>query len=176
MGPAVSRGRDRRRNICCPEPGRTNSAERSGSDRPLLERGGRQRPGRGGVVRSAFHPRRRGGRGTCPLRRSHPPTSELVRPKIVEPKTRGTPTAEVAKTFGVGLSTVKRYAAAAREGRSLAPKKRPGSKPKLNEAARKLLEADLEERPAATLPERRKFLRRAGGAGGSGAPGFREVQ
>jgi transposase len=86
-----------------------------------------------------------------------------LRKKIVEAKERGTPTAEVAKTFGVGVSTVKRYAAAAREGRSLAPKKRPGSKPKLNEAARKLLEVDLRERPAATLPERREFLRRAGG-------------
>ena len=39
----------------------------------------------------------------------------------------GTPTAEVARTFGVGLSTVKRYAATAREGKPLAPKKRPGS-------------------------------------------------
>lgn len=84
-----------------------------------------------------------------------------LRKKIVEAKERGTPTAEVAKTFSVGASTVKRYAAAAREGRSLAPKKRPGSKPKLNEAARKLLEADLRERPAVTLPERREFLRRA---------------
>ena len=62
------------------------------------------------------------------------------------------PTTEVAKTFGVGVSSVKRYAATAREGRSLAPKKHPGSKPKLDEAARKLLEADLRERPAATLP------------------------
>jgi transposase len=86
-----------------------------------------------------------------------------LRKKIVEAKERGMPTAEVAKTFGVGVSTVKRYAAAAREGRSLAPKKRPGSKPKLNEAARKLLEVDLRERPAATLPVRREFLRRAGG-------------
>ncbi len=86
-----------------------------------------------------------------------------LRKKIVEAKERGMPTVEVARTFGVGLSTVKRYAAAAREGRSLAPKKRPGSKPKLNEAARKLLEVDLRERPAATLPERREFLRRAGG-------------
>jgi transposase len=77
-----------------------------------------------------------------------------LRKKIVEAKERGTPTAEVAKTFGVGASTVKRYAAAAREGRSLAPKKRPGSKPKLDGATRKLLEADLRERPAATLPER----------------------
>jgi transposase len=59
----------------------------------------------------------------------------------------------------VGISSVKRYVTAAREGRSLAPKKRPGSKPKLDEGARRLLEADLEERPAATLPERRDFLR-----------------
>ena len=86
-----------------------------------------------------------------------------LRTKIVEAKERGIPIVEVAQTFGVGASTVKRYAAAAREGRSLAPKKRPGSKPKLNGAARKLLEADLEKRPAATLPERREFLRRAAG-------------
>jgi transposase len=86
-----------------------------------------------------------------------------LRKKIVEAKERGMPTSEVAKTFGVGASTLKRYAAAAREGRSLAPKKRPGSKPKLDAAATKLLEADLRERLAATLPERREFLRRAAG-------------
>jgi transposase len=86
-----------------------------------------------------------------------------LRKKIVEAKERGTSTTEIAKTFGVGVSSVKRYAAAAREGRSLASKKHPGSKPKLNEAATKLLEADLRERPAATLPERREFLRRAAG-------------
>ena len=87
-----------------------------------------------------------------------------LRKKIVEVKERGTPTAEVARTFGVGLSTVKRYAATAREGKPLAPKEeRPGSKPKLDEAARKLLEADLEERPAATLPQRREFLARVAG-------------
>ena len=34
-----------------------------------------------------------------------------LRKKIVEAKERGTPTADVAKTFGVGASTVKRYAA-----------------------------------------------------------------
>ncbi len=39
----------------------------------------------------------------------------------------------------------------------------PGSKPKLDEGARKLLEADLRERPAATLPQRREFLRRVCG-------------
>jgi transposase len=65
----------------------------------------------------------------------------------------------VGRSFGVGISSVKRYVATARQGgRSLAPKKRPGSKPKIDESARRLLEADLQERPAATLPQRREFL------------------
>ena len=34
--------------------------------------------------------------------------------KIVEAKERGMPTAKVAKTVGVGISSVKRYVAAAR--------------------------------------------------------------
>src|SRR5215212_958637 len=95
-----------------------------------------------------------------------------LRKKIVEAKERGMPTSEVAKTFGVGVSSVKRYAAAAHQGRSLAPKKHAGSKPKLDEAARKLLEADLRERPAATLPERRKFLRQAAVVEISDSTGF----
>jgi transposase len=78
--------------------------------------------------------------------------SEDLRKKIVEAVGRGMPKVEAAKTFGVGISSVKRYVAAARAGRSLAPKKHPGSKPKLDETARRLLEADLEERPAATCP------------------------
>ena len=86
--------------------------------------------------------------------------SEDLRKKIVEAAERGTPKAEVARAFGVGVSSVKCYVATAREGRSLAPKRRPGSKPKMDEGARRLLEADLEERPAATLPHRREFLER----------------
>ena len=86
-----------------------------------------------------------------------------LRKKLVDAKQRGMPTSEVARTFGVGASTVKRYAAAAREGRPLAPKKRPGSKPKINEGARRLLERDMKDRPAATLPQRREFLRRVCG-------------
>ena len=72
------------------------------------------------------------------------------------------PKIEAVRTFGVGISSVKRYVAAARQ-EGQAPKKRPGSKPKLDEGARRLLEADLEERPAATLPQRREFLRRVRG-------------
>ncbi len=74
------------------------------------------------------------------------------------------PKTVAAKTFGVGISSVKRYVAAARQGRSLATKKRPGSKPKIDEDARKLLEADLQRRPtAAALPQRREFLQRVCG-------------
>jgi DDE superfamily endonuclease len=73
------------------------------------------------------------------------------------------PKIEAARTFGVGISSVKRYVATAEAGQSLAPKKRPGSKPKLDEAARRLLEADLRVRPAPTLPEGREFLWRVAG-------------
>jgi transposase len=91
--------------------------------------------------------------------------SEDLRKKIVESVERGMPKIEAARAFGVGISSVKRYVAVAREGRSLAPKKRPGSKPKLDQSTRKLLEADLEERPPATLPQRCEFLRRVTGVG-----------
>jgi transposase len=63
-----------------------------------------------------------------------------------------------SRTFGVSRYSVKRYAAARREGRPLTPKKHPGSKPKLDERARKVLEADVEERPIITLKERCRFL------------------
>jgi transposase len=87
--------------------------------------------------------------------------SEDLRKKIVEALRRGTGKSEASRAFGVSLSSVKRYANMADEGRPLAPKKRPGSRPKMDEKAEKLLEADLEERPTATLAERRGFLERA---------------
>ena len=89
--------------------------------------------------------------------------SEDLRKKIVEALSRGMGKSEAARTFSVSLSSVKRYAHLADEGRPLAPKKRPGSQPKTGEDARRLLEADLEERPAATLSERREFLGRVCG-------------
>src|SRR3954453_7706789 len=86
--------------------------------------------------------------------------SEDLRNKIVEVVERGMPKVEAARAFGVGISSVKRYVATTREGRSLASNKRPGSKPKLDESARQLLEADPGGGPSATLPQRREFLRR----------------
>ena len=85
--------------------------------------------------------------------------SEDLRTKILEAVDRGMPKSEAAKTFSVSRSSVKRYAAARREGRPLAPRKHPGSKPKLDQRARKILQADVEDRPAITLKERCRFLK-----------------
>ena len=60
------------------------------------------------------------------------------------------PKAQAARTFDVSLSSVKRYVDKAERGEPLAPKKSPGSPPKLDEKARKLLEDDLRE--SAPLP------------------------
>ena len=84
--------------------------------------------------------------------------SEDLRKKIVQALRRGMGKSQAARTFSVSLSSVKRYAKIADEVRSLAPKKRPGSTPKTSEDAERLLETDVEERPAATLSERREFL------------------
>ena len=43
------------------------------------------------------------------------------------------PKAQVAKTFRVGISTVKRYASKAQRGESLQPGKAPGKWPKMDE-------------------------------------------
>ena len=89
--------------------------------------------------------------------------SEDLRRKTVEAIEKGMGKSEVARTFGIGLSSVRRYVAMARQGRSLAPKRRPGSRPKMDDGARRLLESDMEERPAATLPQRRQYLEKVAG-------------
>ena len=85
--------------------------------------------------------------------------SEDLRMKIVEALRRGMGKSQAARTFSLSLSSVKRYAKLAEEGSSLAPKKRPGSKPKLDERSSKLLEADLKEYPFLTLQQRCEYLR-----------------
>src|SRR5215217_1254035 len=90
--------------------------------------------------------------------------SEDLRRKIVEAvEQRAVSKSEVARLFGVSLSSVKRYVRLAREGGPLAPKKRPGSPSKISEEARLLLKADLEARPAATLLDRGEYLGRVTG-------------
>jgi transposase len=90
--------------------------------------------------------------------------SEDLRKKIVEGvEQRRMSKSEAARLFGVSLSSVKRYVKAACEGRSLSPGKAPGKKPLLDEKARRLLEADVEERPFAKLKDRREYLLKAAG-------------
>ena len=73
------------------------------------------------------------------------------------------PQAEAARTFGIGISTVKRYVDKAQKGEDLAPKKPPGQKRKLDEVMTRLLAKDLKERATATLSQRREYLERVAG-------------
>src|SRR5918993_3545967 len=90
--------------------------------------------------------------------------SEDLRKKIVQALTEQRMTkSEAARAFSVSLSSVKRYAKAVSEGRSLAPGKAPGKRPLLDEKARRLLEADVQERPFAKLSDRQEYLERVAG-------------
>jgi transposase len=90
--------------------------------------------------------------------------SEDLRKKIVQALTQQRMTkSEAARLFGVSLSSVKRYAKAVSEGRSLSPGKAPGKRPKLDEKANRLLEADVRERPFAKLKDRRDYLEKVAG-------------
>jgi transposase len=84
--------------------------------------------------------------------------SEDLRKKIVAAIERGMSKAQAARLFDVSLSSVKRYSRIAREGGSLEPRKSTGRPRKTDQKAQLLLEKDVEERPAATIPQRRRFL------------------
>jgi len=86
--------------------------------------------------------------------------SEDLRKSIIEAVDRGIGKNEAARTFGVSLSSVNPYVGMARKVISLTPKKRPGLRPKIDEQGKRLLEAGLEKRPAATLPQRREYLQK----------------
>jgi transposase len=89
--------------------------------------------------------------------------SEDPRRKIVDAVERGMPKAEAARTFGVGISTVKRYATKAQRGESLAPGKAPGKRSKMDQKVSKLLEDDLLERPFVTLQQRCEYVEAVSG-------------
>ena len=84
--------------------------------------------------------------------------SEDLRRKIVDAIGRGMPKAEAARTFGIGISTLKRYATKVRRGEPLESGKAAGKRPKIDERVGKLLEEDLKERPFATLRERCEYV------------------
>jgi transposase len=81
-----------------------------------------------------------------------------LREKIVAAVRRGMSKAQAARIFGVGATSVKRYAKLKEEGKPLTPGKAPGKKGKLDENAMKLLREDLHARPAATYENRADLL------------------
>ena len=89
--------------------------------------------------------------------------SKDLRKKIVDAIGRGMSKAEAARTFGVGSSTVKRYMSEAQRGEPLEPGKVPGRLPKIGERERKLLKANLEERPFVRLSNRCDYLQAVSG-------------
>src|SRR5215216_1521928 len=89
--------------------------------------------------------------------------SKDLRQKIVDAIERGMPKTQAARTFGVGISTVKRYATKAQRGESLEPGKAPDKRPKIDERVEKLLVEDLEERPFVTLRERCEYVEAVSG-------------
>jgi transposase len=98
---------------------------------------------------------RLGGDASCVMRAY----SVDLREKIVDAVLgRGMSKEEAARTFGVGISSVKRYVHKAQRGESLAPGIAPGKKRKLNESGAKLLEVDLHARPAVSYEQRAEFL------------------
>jgi transposase len=86
------------------------------------------------------------------------PYSEDLRERIVNAVEAGTFKSGAARLFGVSLSSVERYARIAGRRDPLRPRKGGGRPPKTDEAAKRLLEEDVKERPAATVSDRRRFL------------------
>jgi len=84
--------------------------------------------------------------------------SKDLRQKIVDAIERGMPKAQAARSFGVGISTLKRYATKAQKGEPLEPAKAPGKVPKIDERLSKVLEEDIKEHPFVTLRERCDYL------------------
>ena len=90
--------------------------------------------------------------------------------RIVRAVQEGMSKSGAARLFGVSLSSVKRYARMADRGSSLEPRKGGGRPPKTDGSTEKLLEGDVQARPAATVRQRRLFLEHATGTRASATP------
>jgi transposase len=76
-----------------------------------------------------------------------------LRERVVRAVAAGRPLVEVARTFGVGRATVRRYVQLERATGSLAPRKSPGRPAAVGAAQAPALRAQLARAPDATLAE-----------------------
>ena len=76
-----------------------------------------------------------------------------LRHKILAAVDAGMSKAQVARTFGVGEETIRRYVIQLRETGTLDPRPHPGRPPKIRPEHRELLRAQLVEHPEAILTE-----------------------
>jgi transposase len=76
-----------------------------------------------------------------------------LRAKILAAVDAGMSKSEAARTFRVGLATIKRYAALRRDHGSLEPKRHPGRSPIIGPEQQEVLWAQLVAHPAAYLDE-----------------------
>ena len=83
-------------------------------------------------------------------------TQKTSKGTIVSAVRGGMSKAQAARTFDVSLASVGRCVDKARQGESLAPKQSPGSTPKLDQRANKLLKEEIGERPYVTLQDLRE--------------------
>ncbi len=93
-----------------------------------------------------------------------------LRRKVVDAVLGGMPKTQAARTFGIGISTVKRYVSKAHKGEDLSPRRPPGRRRELDGVATRLLAEDLKEHPTATLLQRREYLDRVAGGCGLARP------
>jgi len=91
------------------------------------------------------------------------PYSEDLRKRIVAAVERGMPKTEATRTFGLSLSSVKRYLRLAAHEEPLAPRKGGRRPTKTNATTARLLEEDVARGPYAAAHERAAFVRTASG-------------
>jgi transposase len=76
-----------------------------------------------------------------------------LRERIVRAVADGQPQTSVARRFGVGVATVRRYVTQQRTTGTLAPKRHPGPARRIGAAAEPALRAQVAAAPDATLAE-----------------------
>lgn len=88
-----------------------------------------------------------------------------LRERVLGAVRGGMPRARVAETFGVSLSTVKRYVRLEREGAGIAPKPSPGRTPAIAAGDHEALREQLRRSDTATLAQHAAMWARERGVG-----------